>query len=69
MMQGTIKWYDTVKGYGFIVSEGGNDIFVHHTGLNKETGMKNLKEGQIVQFEITEGKRGPQATNIKIIQK
>ncbi|HDP54777.1 MAG TPA: cold shock domain-containing protein, partial [Bacteroidetes bacterium] len=60
-MKGKVKWFDAAKGFGFIQTEEGNDVFVHYTGIAKE-GFKRLDEGQDVEFEITEGKRGPQAT-------
>ena len=63
MNKGTVKWFNNQKGYGFISDESGNDIFVHYTGLNME-GFKSLEEGQEVEFEIVEGSKGPQATNV-----
>ena len=53
----------TVKGYGFISDESGKDVFVHYTGLNMD-GFKTLDEGQAVEFEVTEGEKGPQAVNV-----
>ncbi len=62
---GKVKWYDTTKGFGFIETEEGNDIFVHYTGVKNVNNKKvNLLADQKVTFEITEGKRGPQATNV-----
>lgn len=62
-MTGTVKWFNSEKGYGFITSEDGLDIFVHFTAITGE-GFKTLEEGQKVEFEVTEGDRGPQATNV-----
>lgn len=63
MNKGTVKWFNNQKGYGFISDETGNDVFVHYTGLNME-GFKSLEEGQTVEFEVTEGAKGPQAVNV-----
>ena len=63
MSKGTVKWFNNQKGYGFISDEAGNDVFVHYTGLNME-GYKTLQEGQAVEYEITEGEKGPQAINV-----
>ncbi len=65
-MKGSVKWFDSAKGYGFITTETGNDVFVHYTGINKE-GFRGLEEGQNVEFEISEGKKGEQATNVTVI--
>ena len=62
-MKGTVKWFDSAKGYGFITTEAGNDIFVHYSGLNME-GFKTLDEGQEVEFDVIEGAKGLQATNV-----
>ena len=67
-MTGKVKWFDAAKGFGFIQTEEGNDVFVHYTGIVKE-GFKRLDENQEVEFEITEGKRGPQATNVVVVRK
>jgi CspA family cold shock protein len=64
MSKGTVKWFSDSKGYGFIQTEDGSDVFVHHTAIDG-TGFRSLKEGQEVEFEITEGRKGPQATNVK----
>ena len=63
MNKGTVKWFSNQKGYGFISDEAGNDVFVHYSGLNME-GFKTLEEGQAVEFEVTEGAKGPQAINV-----
>ncbi len=62
-MKGTVKWFNAEKGYGFITPEAGNDVFVHFSAIQGE-GFKSLNEGQAVQFEVTEGARGPQAANV-----
>ena len=63
MNKGTVKWFNNQKGYGFISDEEGNDVFVHYSGLNME-GFKTLEEGQEVEYEVTEGAKGPQAINV-----
>ncbi|PZX07560.1 CspA family cold shock protein [Psychrobacillus insolitus] len=63
MEQGTVKWFNAEKGFGFIEVEGGNDVFVHFSAILGE-GFKSLEEGQRVEFEVTEGNRGPQAENV-----
>lgn len=63
MNKGTVKWFNNQKGYGFISDEQGNDVFVHYSGLNME-GFKSLEEGQEVEFEVVQGAKGPQATNV-----
>lgn len=64
MSQGTVKWFNSEKGYGFITpDEGGGDVFVHHTAINT-TGYRTLDEGQKVNFEIEQSDKGPQATNV-----
>jgi CspA family cold shock protein len=67
MLKGKVKWFDTKKGFGFIQSEEGNDVFVHYTSIVTE-GFKNLEQGQEVTFELTEGKKGPQASAVKIVE-
>lgn len=67
MTKGTVKWFNNQKGYGFISDAEGNDVFVHYTGLNME-GFKTLEEGQEVEFEVVNGAKGPQATNVTRIQ-
>ena len=63
MNQGTVKWFNSEKGFGFIEQEGGEDVFVHFSAINKD-GFKTLEEGQEVAFDIEEGQRGLQATNV-----
>ena len=64
MPQGTVKWFNADKGFGFITpDEGGADLFVHHTAI-QGTGFKTLDENQRVSFEVGQGKKGPQATNV-----
>jgi CspA family cold shock protein len=62
-LKGTVKWFNAEKGYGFIQVEGGDDVFVHFSAIQGE-GFKTLDEGQEVEFEITQGNRGPQAANV-----
>jgi cold shock protein len=63
MKTGKVKWFNNEKGFGFIAVEGGDDVFVHFTAIQGE-GYKSLEEGQEVSFEIVEGNRGPQASNV-----
>ena len=63
MAQGTVKWFNPEKGYGFIRQDSGADVFVHHTAIVSE-GFRSLDEGQRVEFDVTPGKKGPQATNV-----
>jgi cold shock protein len=63
MAQGTVKWFNPEKGFGFISREDGDDVFVHHTAIVGE-GYRSLDEGQRVSFEVTQGKKGPQASNV-----
>lgn len=65
MAKGTVKWFNDQKGYGFIVPEdGGKDLFVHHTNIMMD-GFKTLQEGQKVEYEAGEGKKGPEATKVR----
>jgi len=63
VLTGTVKWFSAEKGYGFIEQEEGDDVFVHFSAI-QEDGYKTLEEGQKVSFEIVEGDRGPQASNV-----
>jgi CspA family cold shock protein len=63
METGTVKWFNADKGFGFITAENGNDVFVHFSAIQTD-GFKTLEEGQTVTFDIEEGQRGPQATNV-----
>ncbi len=63
MNKGTVKWFSSQKGYGFISDEQGKDVFVHFSGIVSD-GFKTLEEGQAVQFDITQGEKGPQAVNV-----
>jgi len=65
-LQGTVKWFNDGKGYGFIESDGGSDVFVHFSAIQGE-GFKSLSEGQRVEFEITTGPRGQQASNVVVV--
>ena len=64
MAKGTVKWFNESKGYGFIQGEDGVDIFVHFSGISG-SGFRSLQEGQQVEFEVTEGPKGPQASDVK----
>jgi CspA family cold shock protein len=63
MAQGTVKWFNAEKGFGFISRDDGDDVFVHHTAIVGE-GYRRLDEGQKVSFDVTQGKKGPQAANV-----
>ncbi len=64
MKIGTVKWFNSEKGFGFIEVEGEKDVFVHFTAIQGTESRKNLEEGQQVQFDVEEGSRGPQAANV-----
>ena len=64
-MFGKVKWFNTEKGYGFIEQEGGGDVFVHFSAI-QSNGFKSLNEGQRVQIDVVQGKRGPEASNVVI---
>jgi CspA family cold shock protein len=63
---GTVKWFSSEKGFGFISQESGEDVFVHFSGI-EGSGYKNLEENQQVEFEVTQGPKGLQATNVRIV--
>ena len=63
MAQGTVKWFNDAKGYGFIQVEGGEDVFVHYSAIQQD-GFRTLQEGRQVQFDVVDGKKGPQAANV-----
>ena len=67
MSKGTVKWFNNQKGYGFITAEDVKDVFVHFSGLNME-GFKTLEEGAAVEFDITDGAKGPQAVNVEVVK-
>jgi CspA family cold shock protein len=64
--KGTVKWFNDSKGYGFIQAEDGRDVFVHFSGI-AGSGFRSLREGQQVEFEVTEGPKGDQASNVKAL--
>jgi CspA family cold shock protein len=64
MEQGTVKWFNDAKGFGFIARDSGGDVFVHHSAI-QVNGFRSLQEGQRVQFEVTQGPKGLQATNVQ----
>ncbi|MBT4286985.1 MAG: cold-shock protein [Deltaproteobacteria bacterium] len=67
MIEGTVKWFNDSKGFGFIEQENGDDGFVHHSAINSD-GFKSLSEGQRVSFEVEQGEKGPAATNVTAIK-
>ncbi|MCH8991207.1 MAG: cold-shock protein [Acidobacteria bacterium] len=64
MPEGTVKWFNDSKGFGFIQREDGDDVFVHHTAIQEE-GFRSLAEGTAVSFDVVEGPKGPQAANVR----
>lgn len=66
MAQGTVKWFSNDKGYGFISQSDGEDVFVHFSAIAAE-GYKSLEEGQSVEFDVTDGPKGKQASNVRVI--
>ena len=66
MAQGTVKWFNGEKGYGFIAVDGGQDVFVHYSAIQTD-GFRTLEQDQRVEFEITQGQKGPQADEVRII--
>ncbi len=64
---GTVKWFNSSKGYGFIEREGGADVFVHFSAIQGE-GYRNLEEGQKVEFTVEQGPKGPQASNVSVVR-
>jgi cold shock protein len=67
MQKGTVKWFNSNKGFGFIGQEDGPDVFVHYSGIDSH-GYKNLQEGDQVEFEIVQGQKGPQAASVRKTQ-
>jgi CspA family cold shock protein len=68
MTVGTVKWFNADKGYGFIAPESGEDVFVHFSAI-QATGYRSLEEGQVVEFDITQGQKGPQAANVRLLER
>ena len=66
MATGTVKWFSNEKGYGFIARDGGSDVFVHYSAIDM-AGYRGLQEGQRVEFEITQGKKGDQAEKVHVV--
>jgi len=64
--QGTVKWFNNEKGYGFIAVDGGQDVFVHYSAIQSE-GYRSLDEGQRVEFEVAQGQKGPQADGVRVL--
>ncbi|MBP8037379.1 MAG: cold-shock protein [Desulfobulbus sp.] len=63
MVEGTVKWFNDAKGFGFIEQEGGKDVFVHHSAIQSD-GFKSLQEGERVSFDVVDGAKGPSAANV-----
>ena len=66
MMNGTVKWFNAEKGYGFVTTEDGEDVFAHFTQIQKD-GFRTLEEGQAVSFDVVDGQKGKQAENIVVL--
>ena len=66
-INGTVKWFNGAKGYGFLAREGGDDVFVHYSAIQGE-GFKNLQEGQKVEFTVEQGPKGLQASNVTVVR-
>lgn len=67
MAQGSVKWFNNEKGYGFIAVDGGQDVFVHYSAIQSD-GYRSLEEGQRVEFEVAQGPKGPQADTVRVVQ-
>ena len=67
MARGQVKWFSEKKGYGFITQEDGNDVFIHYSAIGTE-GFKTLREGDEVEFEVSQGEKGLQATNVRVVE-
>jgi CspA family cold shock protein len=68
MTVGTVKWFNAEKGFGFIAPESGEDVFVHFSAI-QSTGYRSLDEGQTVEFDVTQGQKGPQAANVRLLER
>ena len=66
MAQGSVKWFNNEKGYGFIAVDGGQDVFVHYSAIQSD-GYRSLEEGQRVEFEVAQGPKGPQADGVRVV--
>ena len=67
MEKGKVKWFNAEKGYGFIEREGGSDVFVHFSAINS-SGFRTLNEGDVVEFEVEDGPKGPSAANVTVVE-
>jgi len=68
MTVGTVKWFNAEKGYGFIAPESGEDVFVHFSAI-QSAGYRSLAEGQVVEFDVTQGPKGAQAANVRLLER